>query len=56
MHVNAEICALAPSKVDFINALGYIQPEAEDEALVLAKGGASRVWYQFVADRVFPSC
>ena len=56
MHVNAEICTEAPSKVDFINALGYIQPEIDDEALALAKGGADRAWYQFVADKVFPSC
>ena len=56
MHINAEICSQAPTKLDFINALGFIQPEMEDEALVLAKGGAGRAWYQFVADRVFPSC
>ena len=56
MHVNAEVCVQAPTKVDFINALGFIQPSVEDEALVLAKGGASRAWYQSVADRVFPSC
>jgi hypothetical protein len=56
MHVNAEVCTQAPTKVDFINALGFIQPEAEDEALAVAKGGASRAWYQLVADRVFPSC
>ena len=56
MHINAEICTRAPTKVDFINALGFIQPEKENEALVIAKGGASREWYQFVANRVFPSC
>ena len=56
MHINAEICTEAPTKVDFINALGYIQPEVEDEALALTKGYASRKWYQSVADRVFPNC
>jgi len=56
MHINAEICTQAPSKVDFINALGFIQPEVEDEELVLAKGSCSRQWYQYVADRVFPRC
>ena len=47
---------MAPSKVDFINALGFIQPEVEDEALTIAKGGANRAWYQSVADKVFPIC
>ena len=56
MHVNAEVCVRAPTKLDFINALGFMQPEIEDEAFVLAKGDAGRAWYQFVADRVFPSC
>ena len=56
MHINAEICTEAPTKVDFINAVGYIQPEVEDEALALTKGYASRKWYQSVADRVFPKC
>ena len=46
IHINAEICTQAPSKVDFINALGFIQPEVEDEGLVLGKGGCSRQWYQ----------
>ena len=45
IHVNAEICTMAPSKVDFINALGFIQPEVEDEALTIARGGANRAWY-----------
>jgi len=56
MHVNTEICTRAPTKLDFINALGFIQPLIEDEARVVAKGGVGRAWYQFVADRVFPSC
>ena len=56
MHVYAEVCVRAPNKLDFINALGFMQPEIEDEAFVLAKGDAGRAWYQLVADRVFPSC
>ena len=56
MRVDAEICTRAPTKLDFINALGFIQPLMEDEARVVAKGGAGRAWYQFVADKVFPGC
>ena len=56
VRVTTDVCTRAPTKVDFINALGFIRPEVEDEPRVLAQGGADREWYQFVADRVFPSC
>ena len=56
VRITADVCTQAPTKVDFINALGYIRPQVEDEPRVLAQGGADREWYQAVADRVFPSC
>jgi hypothetical protein len=56
VRITTDVCTRAPTKVDFINALGFIRPEVEDEPRVLAQGGADREWYQFVADRVFPRC
>jgi len=56
VRITADVCTRPPTKVDFINALGFIRPEVEDEPRVLAQAGAGREWYQFVADRVFPRC
>jgi hypothetical protein len=56
VHIIADVCTQAPTKVDFINALGFLRPEVEDEPHVIAQGGADREWYQFVADRIFPRC
>jgi hypothetical protein len=56
VRITTDVCTQAPTKVDFINALGFIRPLAEDEPHVLARAGAHREWYQLVADRVFPRC
>ncbi len=45
MRLTLDICTQAPTKIDFVNALGFIMPDVEDEPRVIASAGADRKWY-----------
>ena len=55
INLNFHICTRAPSKLDFIEALGYLQPFPEEEANPSYKG-IPRAWYQFVAKLAAKPC
>ena len=48
------VCSAPPSKVDFVNAMGFIQPLKEidpDDAF-----GPTREWFQLVAENIAKKC
>jgi hypothetical protein len=51
LNFRMDVCKLAPTKVDFINALGYIQPsKGEKQDLVIPQ--PTREWLQMVAEKI----
>jgi hypothetical protein len=54
--VRMTICCLAPTKTDFINALGFIQPPLKLDGFEEEGPGPTRSWYQMVADRLSQPC
>ena len=60
MHVNIgvniaiEVCSKPPTKTDFINALGFIQPMKDEPEEGF--GGPPREWFALVADRIAEPC
>ena len=49
-----DVCHKPPSKTDFINALGFIQPMKDE--LESALVGPPREWFELVAERVAEPC
>jgi hypothetical protein len=54
--VRMNVCCLAPTKTDFVNALGFIQPLLDSDGSEVDGPGPSRSWYQMVADRLCQTC
>ena len=55
VHLEFSVCTLAPSKIQFIDHLGFIQPLKEDQERDDFKG-APREWFQLVADKISEQC
>ena len=49
-----DVCSKPPSKTDFINALGFIQPMKDEPAE--GWGGPPREWFAEVANRIAEPC
>ena len=51
-----EVCTIVPTKIDFINALGFIQPLPDEDREVHILPVISRKWCQMVAERIAEPC
>jgi hypothetical protein len=51
-----DVCHIVPTKVDFINALGFTQPLPEEDMEVHILPVISRQWCQMVAERIALPC
>ncbi len=54
VNIAIEVCSKPPSKTDFINALGFIQPMRDEPEEGF--GGPPREWFELVADRIAEQC
>ena len=55
VHLSFSICTTPPTKLDFINALGFVMPLQEEEEKP-DFSGAPREWFQMVADKMAQGC
>jgi len=51
-----DVCLQPPTKVDFINALGFIQPLKGEDELDPILPALTREWCQMVAEKIAESC
>ena len=54
VSLTIDVCSKPPSKTDFINALGFIQPMKDEP--VGGFGGPPREWFEEVAKRIAGPC
>jgi hypothetical protein len=54
VNIAIEVCSKPPSKTDFINALGFIQPMRDEPEEGF--GGPPREWFEMVANRIAEPC
>ena len=55
VNLSFSICTTPPTKLDFINALGFVMPLQEEEEMP-DFSGAPREWFQMVADKMAQGC
>jgi hypothetical protein len=52
VEMNFDVCYIVPTKIDFINALGFTQPLPDEDNEVHILPVISRKWCQMVAERI----